>query len=143
MYVDGTMFIFYLVRWMQPKDDLQNACMMFDHIKCVQGWMTMACLVYDLFYCKVVTIMVCDMQSKDTKSSMNFVVEVNQNCWKIKVGYVHFQGVHGIWCVNKLECCSHCLWDWKSYSKNGWQRADVCFPLDLVFRQTYQIVDCS
>jgi hypothetical protein len=29
--------------------------------------MTMACHVYDLVYCKVMTIKVCDMQFEDTK----------------------------------------------------------------------------
>jgi hypothetical protein len=48
---------------MQLGDDLQNAWMMFGHVKHVQGWTTMACHVYDLVYCKVMTIAVCDMQS--------------------------------------------------------------------------------
>jgi hypothetical protein len=52
---------------MQLNDDLQNAWMMFDHVKHVQGWTTMAYHVYDLVYCKVMMIMVYDMQSKDTK----------------------------------------------------------------------------
>jgi hypothetical protein len=58
---------FDLVWRMQPSDDMQNAWMMFDHVKCVQGWTTMACHVYDLVYYKVMTIVVCDMQFKDTK----------------------------------------------------------------------------
>jgi hypothetical protein len=33
----------------------------------VQGWMTMACHIYNPFYCKVMTIMVCDIKSKDTQ----------------------------------------------------------------------------
>jgi hypothetical protein len=40
---------------------------MFGHVKRVDGWTTMACHVYDLAYCKVMTIAICDMQSKDTK----------------------------------------------------------------------------
>ncbi len=52
---------------MQLNEDLQNAWMMFDHVKHVQGWTTMAYHVYDLVYCKVMMIMVYDMQSKDTK----------------------------------------------------------------------------
>ncbi len=42
--------------------------MMFDHIKRVQGWMTMACMVYDPVYHKVMTIMIYDMQSMDMKA---------------------------------------------------------------------------
>jgi hypothetical protein len=38
---------------------------MFDHVKRVKGWTTMACHVYDSAYCRVMTIAVCDMQSED------------------------------------------------------------------------------
>jgi hypothetical protein len=38
---------------------------MFDHVKCVKKWTTMACHVYDSTYCHVMTIVVCDMQSED------------------------------------------------------------------------------
>jgi hypothetical protein len=30
---------------MQPTGDLQNVWIMFDHVKCVAGWTTMACHV--------------------------------------------------------------------------------------------------
>jgi hypothetical protein len=61
MSIDGATFGFDLVWQMQLGDNLQNAWMMFDHIKHVQGWMTMACHVYNPVYCKVMTIVVCDM----------------------------------------------------------------------------------
>lgn len=38
---------------------------MFDHIKRVKHWTTMAYHVYDNAYCKVMTIAVCDMKSED------------------------------------------------------------------------------
>jgi hypothetical protein len=38
---------------------------MFDHVKCVKKWTTMACHVYNFTYCCVMTVAVCDMQSKD------------------------------------------------------------------------------
>jgi len=67
---------------MQPFDDLQNVWMMFDDVKRVQGWMTMACHIYDSIYCKVMMIVVYDMQSKDIKFNafimwrkLNVVVE--------------------------------------------------------------------
>jgi hypothetical protein len=41
---------------------------MFDHVKCVAGLITMACHVYNLAYCKVMTIAICDMQSKDIEA---------------------------------------------------------------------------
>jgi len=66
---------------MQPFDDLQNAWMMFDHVKRVQGWMTMACHFYDLIYCKVMMIVVYDMQSKDTKvQCIHYAEEAECSC---------------------------------------------------------------
>jgi hypothetical protein len=54
-----------LVKRMQPGDDMENAWMMFDHVKRVKQWTTMACHVYDSTYCRVMTIASCDMQSED------------------------------------------------------------------------------
>jgi hypothetical protein len=39
--------------------------MLFDHVKRVKKWTTMACHIYDSNYCRVMTITVCDMQSED------------------------------------------------------------------------------
>ena len=55
-----------LVKRMQVGSDLQDAWMMFDHVKRVKVWTTMACHVYDSKYCRVMSIVVCDMQSEDT-----------------------------------------------------------------------------
>jgi hypothetical protein len=43
---------------MQLGYELQNAWMMFDHIKHVQGWTTMAYHIYDRAYCKVMMIII-------------------------------------------------------------------------------------
>jgi hypothetical protein len=50
-----------LVTQMQSTWDLQNAWIMFGHAKHVANWITMACHMYDLVYCKMLTIIVCDM----------------------------------------------------------------------------------
>jgi hypothetical protein len=50
-----------LVKRMQPGGDLQDAWMMFNHVKRIKKWTTMACHVYDSIYCHVMTIAVCDM----------------------------------------------------------------------------------
>jgi hypothetical protein len=50
---------------MQLGGDLQDAWMMFDHMKRVKKWTTMAYHIYDSSYCRVMTIAVCDMQLKD------------------------------------------------------------------------------
>ena len=52
-----------LVKRMQPSGDLQDARIMFDHVKCVKKWTTMACHVYDSTYCRIMTIAVCNIQS--------------------------------------------------------------------------------
>jgi len=54
-----------LVRQTQLGGDLVNAWIMFDHVKRVQGWTTMACHVYDMTYYCVMTIVVCHMQFED------------------------------------------------------------------------------
>lgn len=54
-----------LVKCMQPRGDLQNVSMIFDHVKQVKDWTTMACYVYDIGYKKVMIIATCDMQSED------------------------------------------------------------------------------
>jgi hypothetical protein len=53
---------------MQLGDDLQNMWIMFNHVKRVQAWMTMAYHIYDPIYCKVMTIVIYDMQFEDTKA---------------------------------------------------------------------------
>jgi hypothetical protein len=68
MFIDGAAFIFDLVRHMQSSDDLQNVWMMFNHVKCVQGWTTMARHICDLVYCKVMMIAICDMQFEDIEA---------------------------------------------------------------------------
>jgi hypothetical protein len=66
IFIDGIVFKFDLVWQIQPSDDMQNAWVMFNHVKCVQAWMTMACHVYNIVYCKVMIIASYDMQFKDT-----------------------------------------------------------------------------
>jgi hypothetical protein len=51
----------HLVKRMQPGGHLEDAWIMFDHVKHVKHWTTMACHVYDSTYCRVMTIAVCDM----------------------------------------------------------------------------------
>jgi hypothetical protein len=55
----------HLVNQMQPGGDLEHVWIMFDHVNRVKNWTTMACHVYNSAYCRVMTIAVCGMQSKD------------------------------------------------------------------------------
>jgi hypothetical protein len=68
MYVHGDGSGYDLIKRMQLEGDLQIAWIMFDHVKHVKGWTTLACHVYDFFYYKVMTIAICDMQFKNTEA---------------------------------------------------------------------------
>jgi hypothetical protein len=92
MLVDGPGSGVDLVKRMQPGGDLENAWLMFDHVKRVQEWTTMACHMYDVVYCKVMTIAVCDMQSEDTKVQCIMWRELNDLMAKNGVENTNFKG---------------------------------------------------
>jgi hypothetical protein len=77
-----------LVKRMQAGGDLENAWIMFDHVKRVRSWTTMACHVYDSTYCRVMTIAVCDMQSED--------VAAQSVVWKNLNAVMAGHGVHDV-----------------------------------------------
>jgi hypothetical protein len=59
--VEGDNCGIHLVRQMQLGGDLENIWTMFNHVKCVQGWMTMACHVYDPIYYKIMFLAIYNM----------------------------------------------------------------------------------
>ena len=61
-----------IVKQMQTRGDLECAWMMFDYVKRVKDWTTMACHVYDSLDCEVMTIAVCVMQSEDCIAQVLF-----------------------------------------------------------------------
>jgi hypothetical protein len=81
------------------KIQIWNAWMMFDHKKHVQRWTTVACHVYDTIYCKVMLIMVCDMQSKDIETQcmvwkrLNAVVEKKGMGTPMFKGFMHYEKI--------------------------------------------------
>ena len=81
-----------LVRRMQPPGDLQNAWVMFDHMKRVKDWTTMACHVYDTEYKKVMTIAMCDMQSENTEVQVQFWRSLNAIMHRHRVENPNFKG---------------------------------------------------
>ncbi len=81
-----------LVRRMQVGGDLENAWIMFDHVKRVKGWTTMACHVYVSTICKVLTIACCDMQSEDQKAQILFWENLNKVMAENDVPHVNFKG---------------------------------------------------
>ncbi len=66
-----------LVRHMQRGGDLQNCWLMFNHVKCVHEWTTMACHVYNLVYYKVFTIIIYNMQSKSIEAQCVMWTKMN------------------------------------------------------------------
>ncbi len=65
MSINGVGSGMNFVTRMQFARDLQNAWIMFDHVKHVVGQTTMVCHVYNSTYCKMMTIVICDMQYED------------------------------------------------------------------------------
>ena len=70
----------------------QNAWIMFDHVKRVKDWTSMACHVYDATYCRVMTIAVCDMQSEDVAAQIIFWNNLNVVVARHNVFNVQFRG---------------------------------------------------
>ena len=68
MFVDRPGSGLDLLKHIQLGGDLQDCWIMFDYVKRVENWTTMASHVYDSKYCKVMTIAICDMQSKDAEA---------------------------------------------------------------------------
>ena len=65
---------------------------MFDHVKRVENWTTMASHVYDSKYCKVMTIAICDMQSEDAEAQELFWTQLNTVMRENGVDTVNFKG---------------------------------------------------
>jgi hypothetical protein len=81
-----------LVKRMQCGGDMENSWIMFDHVKRLQDWTTMACHVYDSKHCKVLTIACCDMQSEDARAQTIFWENLNVVMLENGVPNVNFKG---------------------------------------------------
>ena len=81
-----------LVTRMQPGGDLEDSSLMFDHVKRVSNWTTMACHVYDSQYCRVMTVAVCDMQSEDCEAQCVMWRCLNEVMARYGVLIVNFKG---------------------------------------------------
>ena len=81
-----------LVKKMKVGGDMDNSWIMFDHIKRLKNWTTIACHVYDSRYCKVLTIVCCDMQSEDGLVQILFWKNLNSVMAKNGVPNVNFKG---------------------------------------------------
>ena len=81
-----------LVMRMQVGGDLQDAWIMFDHVKRVRGRTTMACHVYDSSYCCIMTIAYSDMQSEDCAAQIMFWKNLNSVLAQSGVSKTNFKG---------------------------------------------------
>ena len=80
-----------LVKRMQVGKNMENSWIMFNHVKRVKDWTTIACHVYDSQYCKVLTIACCDMQSKDGTTQIYFWENLNVVMVENDVSKVNFK----------------------------------------------------
>jgi hypothetical protein len=65
---------------------------MFDHVKHVVGWTIMVCHVYNLAYCKMMTIAICDMWFEDTKAQQVMWTKLNDMMQKHDFPKSNFKG---------------------------------------------------
>jgi hypothetical protein len=65
---------------------------MIDHVKHVTSWTTMACHVYDLTYCKIITITICGMQFENIKAQQIMWTKFNHTMLKHMYHEQNFKG---------------------------------------------------
>jgi hypothetical protein len=82
----------HLVKQMQPSCDLEDAWIIFDYVKHIKHWTTMACHVYYSVYCPVMTIVVCNMQLEDAALHSIFWKNLNDVMAKHSVVEPKFKG---------------------------------------------------
>ncbi len=66
---------------------------MFDHLKCVVGWTTMTYSMYNLAYCKVMTIVFCTIQFKDIEAQQIMWTKLNDTMLKHEFPKLNFKGL--------------------------------------------------
>jgi len=77
---------------MQPGGDLEDAWIMFYHVRRVKEWTTIAYHVYDTSYCHVMTIVVFYMQSEDVVAQCNFWTNLNIVMGRYGITLPYFKG---------------------------------------------------
>jgi hypothetical protein len=77
---------------MQLGGDLKNAWIMFDHFKCIEGALCIGCHIYDLMYCKILTIYFCNIHSKSTEAQCVLWRKINTLMLKHDLSTTNFKG---------------------------------------------------
>jgi hypothetical protein len=65
---------------------------MLDHVKRVNGWMTLACHVYDLIYCKFMMIVICNMQLENMDAQCVMWKKLNKVMVNNDLPHPNFKG---------------------------------------------------
>jgi hypothetical protein len=65
---------------------------MFNHVKRVARWTIMVCHVYNLMYCKMLTIAICDVQFEDIEAQQLMWTKLNEMMLKHKFPKPDFKG---------------------------------------------------
>lgn len=92
MFMHGIVSGCDLVKWMQFSRDFQTTWKMFDHVKYVNEWTTLAYHVIDLVYCKMMIITIFDMQLKDMDTQCAMWQKLNKVTVKHGVLHPNFKG---------------------------------------------------
>ena len=71
---------------------MENSWIMFDHVKRLKDWTTLACHVYDSKYCKVLTIACYDIQFEDGVAQTLFWENLNSVMSENRVLNNNFKG---------------------------------------------------
>ncbi len=66
--------------------------MFLPHVKCITKWTTIMAHVYNLLYCGVMTLVACNMRTKDEKAQTLFWTKLNVLYMKHGVKEVKFVG---------------------------------------------------
>ena len=93
---------------------------MFDHVKRVQGWTTMACHMYDTTFKSVLIIGVCDMQLKDTKS---------QSCmWYLMIEHMKLHDIEQLYVQGFMPDSTQANWNVVHTVFGSGNEDDMRFP---------------
>ena len=80
-----------LVKCVQVGRNMENSWIIFDHVKRLKDWTTLACYVNNSKYYKMLTIVCCDMQSKDGIAQTLFWENLNSVILENEVSNVNFK----------------------------------------------------
>ena len=97
-----------LVHRMQLGGDLENEWVMFDHVKRMKDWTIFGIHVYDPDCCSIMTIVVCNMQSKKADAQERVWLSLYAIMEKHGMANVNFKGFMGDCKKGRPKSVAHC-----------------------------------